>query len=150
MFGTWPRGIAFIALGTIAAAPLTAPVAMAQSQERPQGSVGLNLRAQVPVTCSVRFSAASASVETPQGIGLGSFREYCNSPRGYKVVVSYAPGTLLGAELVAGSDRVVLDGSGRAVLSQASGPRVRERALLIAPGAAGFDSNRLDLDILPM
>jgi hypothetical protein len=67
---------------------------------------------------------------------------------GYALVVNYAPGTMKGAVVAVGEERVVLDGSGRAVIGQT--PRVRASAIAKSspsPGAAGFDTDRLDFNI---
>ncbi|MBO9518313.1 MAG: hypothetical protein J7493_09620 [Porphyrobacter sp.] len=113
-------------------------------------SFSYNLRATVPIQCSVRHNAAGFGVGAEgSGISLGTFREYCNAPGGYQVMVRYTPGTLRGARLIAGSDSVVLDGSGQAVLSRSTGPRIRERSISAIPGEHGFDTQQLELDILP-
>jgi hypothetical protein len=107
------------------------------------------LRLQVPVYCVVQQRASGAAVATGAAVSLGQFREYCNAPGGYQMVVRYEPGKLRGAVLAAGDDQVVLDGSGQAILSRASGPRVRERSILATPGAAGFDTDRLEFQLIP-
>jgi hypothetical protein len=107
-----------------------------------------NLRLQVPVHCTVKQQSMGGAA-MGKAFALGTFREYCNAPGGYQLVVNYAPGSLQGARIIAGSDEIVLDGSGRAVLSQATGPKIRERLISMAPGANGFDTDRLELDIIP-
>lgn len=107
-----------------------------------------NLRLQVPVHCTVKQQSMGGAA-MGEAFALGTFREYCNAPGGYQLVVNYAPGSLQGARIIAGSDEIVLDGSGRAVLSQATGPKIRERLISLAPGANGFDTDRLELDIIP-
>ncbi|MEO0644044.1 MAG: hypothetical protein AAFY47_11615 [Pseudomonadota bacterium] len=137
------------AVRTIAAAfamcVATAPV-VAQSQS--QSGMSFSLRATVPVQCSVRFQPNAVPVNRGESVDLGRFREYCNAPRGYRLVITYTPGTLRNATVQADGDSVTLDGSGRAVLTQASGPRSRERSLQVIPGSAGFDTDRLQLDIV--
>jgi hypothetical protein len=108
-----------------------------------------NLRLQVPVHCTVKQQGIGSGVALGNTFALGTFREYCNAPGGYQLVVNYAPGSLQGARIIAGSDEIVLDGSGRAVLSRATGPKIRERLISMAPGANGFDTDRLELDIIP-
>jgi hypothetical protein len=108
-----------------------------------------NLRLQVPVHCTVKQQSIGSGVASGDAFALGTFREYCNAPGGYQLVVNYAPGSLQGARIIAGNDEIVLDGSGRAVLSRATGPKIRERLISMAPGANGFDTDRLELDIIP-
>lgn len=112
-------------------------------------SYGFNLRATVAVQCQVSHRATGFGAVSGDAVSLGTFREYCNAPRGYDLVVSYTPGTLQGMRLIAGNDQVVLNGSGQAVLSRAQGPRVRERAIAAIPGENGFDSDHFDLQIIP-
>lgn len=108
-----------------------------------------NLRLQVPVHCSVKQQAIGSGAAINNAFALGTFREYCNAPGGYELVVNYAPGSLRGAKIFTGDDEIILDGSGRAVLSRATGPRIRERLITMAPGVSGFDTDRLDLNIIP-
>jgi len=65
------------------------------------------------------------------------------------LLVTYAPGSLRGARIIAGDDQVVLDGSGQAVLSRSPGPRIRERPVSAVPGEHGFDTSRFELQIIP-
>ena len=97
---------------------------------------------------AVPTTALAGAIEG-DAVSLGSFREYCNAPTGYELVVSYAPGTLVGTRIIAGSDEILLNGSGQAVLSRATGPRIRERPIAAVPGENGFDSDHLDLQIIP-
>ncbi|KRA81193.1 hypothetical protein [Altererythrobacter sp. Root672] len=128
-------GVALVVLPTVAYA---------------NSSFSFNLRATVPIYCSVQHQAAGFGVGGEgSGISLGTFREYCNAPGGYQLMVRYTPGTLRGARIIAGSDTVVLDGSGQAVLSRSTGPRIRERSISAIPGEQGFDTQQLQLDILP-
>lgn len=112
-------------------------------------SFGYNLRLIVPVYCIVNHQSTGSGALSGDALSLGTFREYCNAPSGYQIVVRYAPGSLEGARMLAGSDEIVLDGSGQAVLSQTTGPRVRERTISMAPGENGFDTDRLEVDIVP-
>jgi len=112
-------------------------------------SYGFNLRATVAVQCSVSHRATGFGAVSGDAVSLGSFREYCNAPQGYDLVVNYTPGTLQGTRLIAGNDQVVLNGSGQAVLSRTQGPRVRERTIAAIPGENGFDADHLDLQIIP-
>lgn len=135
MFGKLAFGATLVAASIIPAAALAA-------------SQGFNLSAVVPVQCSVNQQSIGAQQVTGSAISLGTFREYCNAPGGYQLVVRYAPGSLKGARISAGSDAVVLDGSGVSVLSRSTGPRVRERALSMTVGPNGFDTDRLEVDVV--
>jgi hypothetical protein len=100
------------------------------------------LQLTVAATCTVSHTPGLMQLGSG-AYGLGALKEYCNVPQGYNVVVNYAPGTMKGAIIALGGDSVVLDGSGAAVVSRAPGPRIKDRALVATPGAAGFDTNVL-------
>lgn len=112
-------------------------------------SLGYQLKLVVPVHCSVNLSGVSPTPAVGDGYSLGTFREYCNAPQGYSLIVRYAPGSLEGAQIVAAGKVVILDGSGVATLGREAGPRVRSRAVSITPGAGGFDTGHLELDVVP-
>jgi hypothetical protein len=103
------------------------------------------VRLTVPVICTVSHQSAISAAGT--GYRLGELREYCNAPSGYALVVNYAPGSMKGAVVAVGEERVVLDGSGRAVIGRAQGPRIRDREVFAEPGAAGFDTDRLEFNL---
>jgi hypothetical protein len=112
-------------------------------------SIGYNLRLTVPMYCSVRLTSPGMAQGGEGALPLGRFREYCNAPGGYQLVVRYMPGTLQGATILAGEDRVVLDGSGQTTISQSNGPRIREREISAAPGEQGFDTDRIEFLVIP-
>jgi hypothetical protein len=111
------------------------------------GTGTLTLSLTVPVLCRVSYSSAGAGESVGEAVNLGQLKEFCNAGSGYNVVVDYSPGSLRGAVLQLGDDRVVLDGSGEAVLSYAAGPRIRTRQLLAIPGENGFDTSALTFQL---
>jgi hypothetical protein len=111
----------------------------------PAASGDFLLRLQVPVLCKVQHHSAIAAAGA--GYTLGELHEFCNAPQGYSLVVNYAPGSMRGAVIAVGEERVMLDGSGRAVVSHAQGPRIRDREIYAQPGANGFDTDRLNFSI---
>ena len=136
MIRKFSLGIASVVL---VAAPTTAMAA----------SFGFNLRLTVAVQCTVQHQATGFGIVSGDAVSLGTFREYCNAPAGYNLVINYSPGSLEGARIIAGSDEIILNGSGQAVLSRAMGPRVRERPIAAIPGEQGFDTDRFELRIIP-
>lgn len=124
---------------------LAAPVSTAVSAD-----FGYLLRARVAVHCQVQHRSSGDGISSGGAVSLGQFREYCNAPMGYQLVVRYAPGALRGARLAAGADHVELDGSGEAVLSREKGPRFRDRVITATAGPNGFDTDRLEFHLLPM
>lgn len=129
------------------AAATSAAIAPAIASNR--AGYGINLRAIVPLTCSVRFHSFGKVSPLGQAFELGSFREFCNSPTGYSLLIIYTPGTLRGATIQAGVDRVVLDGSGQTILTRSTQARARTRKLQIIPGVTGLDTEQLELSIIP-
>jgi hypothetical protein len=112
------------------------------------GSYTLHLR--VAIDCTVKLKPIAAAAFDQNASTLGEIDEYCNAATGYKLIVSYSPGTLRGSIVALGEDRVVLNGSGEAVVSNAAGPRIRARVLTAIPGANGFDTDHLDFRIQPV
>ncbi|MGN6620049.1 MAG: hypothetical protein ACTHKR_03175 [Sphingomonas sp.] len=109
-------------------------------------SASYTVRAVVPVICTLSHPAA-APTPLDHGYALGDLKEYCNAPSGYAVTVNYAPGSLRGAVIAVGDERVMLDGSGSTTISRAPGPRIRDRTLVAIPGPSGFDTDRLNFQI---
>lgn len=120
------------------------------SATSPRDTATFRLRARVPMTCEARMQSLPNAVAVGNTFQLGTFREYCNSPRGYALVVNYTPGTLRGTELSAGSERITLDGTGRAVLSRVDGPKIRERILSVTPSENGFDTRSFMINVVPL
>jgi hypothetical protein len=139
---------AIAALFAAAAAPAWA-VATTGGTGTVAGTGMYVLKLAVPMLCDVRFTAGGSAAGTGGSFDLGKLGEFCNDGQGYSVVVNYAPGTLRGAVLQLGTDRVVLDGSGQAVISQSNEARFRTRELVATPGANGFDSSELSFRIQP-
>jgi hypothetical protein len=139
-----------VTAGAAIAAILTASAAPAWATATGSATGSFELRVRVPVLCRVSYTAGGGTVGGANGaVDLGQIGEFCNDGAGYSVVVDYAPGTLRGAVLQLGTDRVVLDGSGKAVISQSPGARIRTRELVATPGANGFDSPALSFQIQP-
>lgn len=146
-------------LASAAAIALVFAANAAPASAAATGVGSYTLRLIVPVSCRVSYTAGGAAavgstggaagVDTSGPVDLGQIGEYCNDGSGYAVVVDYAPGTLKGAVLQLGSDRVVLDGSGEATISQSQEARIRQRELVATPGANGFDSPDLQFNIKP-
>lgn len=113
-------------------------------------SMGFNLRATVKVQCNIQHRSTGFSTAASGAVSLGVFREYCNAPSGYDLVLMYEPGSLQGARILAGEDEIELNGSGMATLSRESGPRIKQRTIAAIPGLNGFDTDRLDLKMVPL
>lgn len=119
-------------------------LAFAAGAANAEDSIGYNLQLTVPVVCSVRFEAAGGTLVDGAN-RLGMTREYCNSPGGYQLLLQYSPGSLRGAVVNVGNSRVVLDGSGTAILAGAQGPKIQDRDLIVTPGADGFNTESFNI-----
>lgn len=131
-----------LTLGLVSVSIAAAPVAAFAAE------ISYLIKVRVPVHCEVQ-QRSQGKAAADGAMSLGQFREYCNAPLGYELIVRYAPGTLRGTVLSAGNDTTVLDGSGESVLSRANGPRWIERHIVAKPGDHGFDTDRLELALLP-
>lgn len=111
-------------------------------------STSYRVSATVAMHCKVQHRFDSYGQKLADGISLGEIRELCNAAHGYELVVRYTPGSLRGTTLRAGHDQVVLNGSGEAILSRSSGPRILQRTVTATPGEAGFDADHLEFQLV--
>jgi hypothetical protein len=124
---------------------LAATVAVASASAAiASDSIGFNLRATVPVSCTVGYNPTGIAF-TDNTVRLGELREYCNAPNGYDLEVRYSPNSLRGVTVNVGSERVTLDGSGFASIRGATGPKIQTRALSVEFGDNGFDTNEFQV-----
>ncbi|WP_417592838.1 hypothetical protein [Parasphingorhabdus sp.] len=107
-------------------------------------SMSFNLRAFVPVACTVGYNPTGISF-TNDTVRLGELREYCNAPNGYDLEVRYSPNSLRGVTVNIGNERVTLDGSGFAAIRGATGPKIQTRALSVQFGEDGFDTDEFQV-----
>ena len=101
------------ALGIVAlAAPATAyaPAISVVASQFTVDIVGF-----VPVICRATVDATTVSPSAGT-VQLGSLKEFCNSPNGYRVHADYSPG-LAQAKLVVGGRQVPLRKAGTSVVS---------------------------------
>lgn len=109
-------------------------------------SYGTLVSYYVPVECTISHRAVASDSTVAGAVALGALHEYCNAARGYRLVVHYTPGTLRGMVLIAGDERVTLDGSGEAVVARSTMPQIRDRVLSAIPGPTGFDTDQLNFE----
>lgn len=127
----------------LVAAGATVPVAGVGAE-----SYGIMLSANIPVICVLRHTGTPGAMGDVN-VSLGMLREFCNAPRGYDLVVSYTPGSLRGARIMAGTSQIVLDGSGESTVGNSPMPRNREIPLSATAGQNGFDTDRLEFRLVP-
>ncbi len=135
-------------LGLVAAA-LTASIATANSFE-PSVAVGaqqftIGVVGYVPVIC--RANVDSSLVAPVAGkVSLGTLKEFCNSPSGYRVVADYSS-ALIGSKLLIDGIETPLSESGSVVISESDQANIASRAValeLAKDGEAGSLSFRIE------
>lgn len=89
-------------------------------------------------------------MQSGAGYRLGDLREFCNAANGYAVTIDYTPGTMKNAVVALDGERIALDGSGHTVISRATGPRSRTRAIYAEAGPQGFDTDLLQFNVQPL
>lgn len=91
-------------------------------------STVIRLHAVVPVLCRVQLNAEPGQPDEDGVVQLGFADEFCNAPRGYRVVVQHAQ-DLEGAALISGGVRIPLSPTGETVLTDSFHPDLRRVAL---------------------
>jgi hypothetical protein len=133
----------------LVAAGLCATVAPA-SGFQPSVAVGSNqytisVVGFVPVIC--RANVETAIVAPKAGaVSLGTLKEFCNSPSGYRVVADYSP-ALADAKLVVDGKKIALGTGGSVVVSESDRAAINDRSLelqLPKDGQAGSLSFRIE------
>lgn len=117
--------IAASTFAVLVATPATAlnyGVGLTQRADTQIGIVGF-----VPVICHARVSNSFTASE-PGVQSLGELREFCNSPRGYRVVADYSA-TLQKAKLIVDGKPVQLGPQGSTVVSRSNHAQIETRNL---------------------
>jgi hypothetical protein len=92
-----------------------------------QSSV-IRLHAVVPVLCRVQLDVSPSGPDENGIVDLGFVDEFCNAPRGYRVVVQHSP-DLEGAALISGGVRIPLSPTGETVMTDSFHPDLRRLTL---------------------
>jgi hypothetical protein len=135
-------------LGLVAAG-LCATVAPA-SGFQPSVAVGSNqftigVVGYVPVICRANVEANMVA-PVAGTVSLGTLKEFCNSPSGYRVVADYSP-ALADAKLVVDGAEIALGAGGSVVVSESDHAAITARAVelqLPADGQTGSLSFRIE------
>ena len=128
----------FTKLG-LAAAALCATIAPASGM-MPSVAVGGNqytiaVVGYVPGICRARVETAMIA-PTAGTVSLGTLREFCNSPTGYRVVADYSP-ALANARLVVDGNAIALGAGGSVVVSESRQAAIAQRAVELDLDDAG-------------
>ena len=89
------------------------------------GDTKIAITGVVPVICHARVTAPSVPA-TPGVASLGELREFCNSPRGYRVHADYSP-SLVHAKLIVDGVPVPLKPGGTVVVSRSNRAQIDSR-----------------------
>lgn len=111
-----------------------------------RASTTVRIEGFVPVICRVQISSSVSSPNADGVANLGTADEFCNAPRGYRVVVQHAP-NLQGAALINDGVRIPLSASGETVLTDSNRPDLRKVALAVDVGDEPERFNSLGIRI---
>ncbi|MGN6357470.1 MAG: hypothetical protein ACTHLU_08330 [Novosphingobium sp.] len=117
-------GLAFFAMPATALAPAV---------EMSSGYT-IGIRGFVPVICRASLDATTAATQ-PGVQRLGSLREFCNSPNGYRVQANYSA-NLAQAKLLIDGKSVPLQKDGTVVVSQSNRAGIVSRTVELDLGKA--------------
>ena len=96
-------------------------------------STTFRISGYVPVLCHVEVASGGGTPQDDGIVDLGRAEEFCNAPRGYRVLVNH-PAGLDGAAMIVGGSRVPLSSTGETVLTDSSQPDIRSVALAVDLG----------------
>lgn len=96
-------------------------------------STTIRIQGYVPVLCRVQLSNAVGVADEDGVAPLGVAQEFCNAPRGYRVLVQH-PADLVGAAVISQGVRIPLSPTGETVLTDSSHPDIRNVFLSVDLG----------------
>lgn len=115
----------------IAAAAVLAMSAFSAQADSPLKSAAsstVRILGVVPVLCRVNLSMSLGVIDENGIAELGTAQEFCNAPRGYRVLVQH-PAGLTGAAVISNGERIPLSPTGETVISDISHAAIRAVAL---------------------
>ena len=125
------RHIAF-PLGAIALAAAAPAIGVGPGSNVGGADTTIRITGFVPVICHARVSASFAAADA--GVqNLGTLREFCNSPRGYRVHADYSD-SLAHAKLLVDGKPVPLNKHGSVVVSRSNRAAISSRDLQLDLG----------------
>lgn len=118
-----------IVIGASSIAAMLLPLSsQADSGFQNSSSTQITIHAFVPVICNVNLDTQISTPDAEGVASLGTAREFCNAPRGYRVLALHAPG-LEGAALISDGQRIPLSQNGETVISDIAHADIRSVAL---------------------
>lgn len=125
-----------LVIGAASVAAMLAPLSsQADSGFQNSSSTQITIQAFVPVICNVSLDTQVSQPDEDGVASLGMAREFCNAPRGYRVLALHAP-DLEGAALISDGQRIPLSQSGETVISDIAHADIRTVALAADLGEA--------------
>jgi hypothetical protein len=111
-------------------------------------STTINLTANVPYYCNVELIPAAATAPEAGLVHLGTSRELCNSPHGYRIILQH-PVDMVDAAIISDASRIPLSPSGETVIwnSDQPGFEMRQLALDLGKGSGVVKSLGLRIEI---
>lgn len=126
----------------IAAAALPAVLAPLSAAAGEPLNMTFRIRGTVPVACRVQMPTAIAPADAEGIAQLGVAEEFCNAPRGYRVMVLH-PSGLEGAAIIRDGVRIPLSPTGSTILTDSHRPAIQRVALALDLGDAPQKFERL-------
>ena len=129
-------------------AVMPAAFAAAFMSATPAGAAStvIRLAAYVPVYCNVELIPAASAATGDGLINLGTSRELCNSPHGYRIILQH-PADLVDAAIISDANRIPLSPSGETVVWNSDQPGFEFRQLALDLGKDPASVKRLGLRI---
>lgn len=93
----------------------------------------------VPVICRVTVNNVAGPMDSQGVVSLGVAQEFCNAPRGYRVIIQHTH-DLEGAAVISNGVRIPLSASGETVVTDSVHADIRQVPLAID---VGEDPSRL-------
>ena len=114
----------------------------------PTGAVPttIHLTAFVPLYCNVELVPAAGATQEDGLIDLGTSRELCNSPNGYRIILQH-PADLVDAAIISDANRIPLSQSGETIVWNSDQPGLELRQLALDLGKESGSVNHLGLRI---
>lgn len=126
---------------------MTMAVAIAALAATPSsGSINrtIHLHAFVPVYCNVELTPSIGGGAENGIIDLGRSQEFCNAPRGYRIILEH-PTDLPQAAVISDAVRIPLSETGETILADSDQPAIQFRDLALDLGHEHGSISRLGL-----
>ncbi|KHK93546.1 hypothetical protein [Novosphingobium malaysiense] len=130
------------------AVSLAAPGQAAAPGISQSGQYSIGITGFVPVICR---TSVDASMVTPASgtVQLGTLRNFCNSPNGYRVYADYSP-SLSGASMIVDGQSVTLQPDGSTIIARADRASIDQHSLALDLADGQIASGSISFRIQPL